>query len=160
MVLNELPVGYRFLPTDEELVKHYLLNKVINQQVPATVIQDIDADVLYSQPPNDIVTFPCGEREWFFFISHKMEDENMNEHRSCRSSGAVTIRIVGNGRGFWKSNGGEIPVNINEGNIFAYKLCFTYFSGPHPDHGKKTHWVLEEIHLSQSSPQQSSKMLL
>ena len=89
-----------------------------------------------------------------------MEDENLNnEYRSSR--GAVIIRIVGDGRGFWKSSGGEIPVNINDGNIFAYKLCFTYFSGPHPDLGKKTHWVMEEIHLPRayhSSSQESSKV--
>lgn len=84
-----------------------------------------------------------------------MQDENFNE--CYETAGAVIIRIVGNGGGFWKSNGGQIPVYINEGNIFAYKLCFTYFTGHHPDNGKKTHWVLEEIHLPHAYYNTSSK---
>lgn len=53
-ILAELPVGYRFLPTDEELVTHYLMNKAFYKPLPAHVGQDINASELYSKPPNTL----------------------------------------------------------------------------------------------------------
>ena len=37
-----LPVGYRFCPTDEELVEHYLKRKAFDLPLPASVIPDFD----------------------------------------------------------------------------------------------------------------------
>ncbi|KAK2965739.1 hypothetical protein RJ640_003277 [Escallonia rubra] len=50
-MVAEMPPGYKFLPTDEELVTHYLTNKAFFKPLPAQVIQDIDATDLYSKPP-------------------------------------------------------------------------------------------------------------
>ena len=38
----KLPVGYRFHPTDEELVVHYLKRKVLGLPLPASVIPEFD----------------------------------------------------------------------------------------------------------------------
>lgn len=47
-----MPVGYRFLPTDEELIKDYLFNKVFCGTVPAQIIQDITAEVFFNVHPS------------------------------------------------------------------------------------------------------------
>lgn len=38
----KLPIGYRFRPTDEELVVHYLKRKVFSIPFPASVIPEFD----------------------------------------------------------------------------------------------------------------------
>lgn len=35
-----LPPGYRFVPTDEDLITYYLLNKVSGEQLPSNSVID------------------------------------------------------------------------------------------------------------------------
>ncbi|KAJ4841427.1 hypothetical protein Tsubulata_009066 [Turnera subulata] len=137
-IFRTLPVGYRFSPTNEELVTYYLMNKVLGNPVPPQdVIQEIDATELYAKPPQNIVTFSSGEREWYFFV-------HINEDFFDES---ISIRIVGDGIGFWKqTHGPEKPILNSEGNAFAFKFHFTYFSGS-GSNPKKTHWKMEEYRL-------------
>ncbi|KAH0973434.1 hypothetical protein GBA52_025590 [Prunus armeniaca] len=44
----KMPVGYRFHPTDEELVIHYLKRKVHAAPLPASIIPDFD--VFHTHP--------------------------------------------------------------------------------------------------------------
>jgi hypothetical protein len=46
-----LPPGFRFHPTDEELVVHYLCRKVAQQQLPVSIIAEVD---LYKFDPWDL----------------------------------------------------------------------------------------------------------
>ncbi|PRQ37170.1 putative transcription factor NAM family [Rosa chinensis] len=138
-----LPVGFRFMPTDEELVTHYLMNKACSRAVPvADAIQEIDATRFYSNHPKNLVTFSDGEREWFFFIHE--DDESCSSHAQRKR----TVREVGNGLGFWKPNGSENPICNEDGNVFATKIYLTYFSGScHSNKPKRTHWKMVEYHL-------------
>lgn len=38
----QLPPGFRFHPTDEELVVHYLKKKIASVPLPVTIIAEID----------------------------------------------------------------------------------------------------------------------
>lgn len=38
----KLPLGYRFHPTDEELLLHYLKRKVMSLPLPAPAVSDFD----------------------------------------------------------------------------------------------------------------------
>lgn len=40
--INKVPVGYRFDPTDEELVSFYLMNKIYGQPLLISFIQEFD----------------------------------------------------------------------------------------------------------------------
>lgn len=44
----QLPPGFRFHPSDEELIVHYLKNKVSSNPLPASIIAEID---LYKYNP-------------------------------------------------------------------------------------------------------------
>ncbi|KAK9278549.1 hypothetical protein L1049_028119 [Liquidambar formosana] len=145
-MITKFPVGYRFVPTEEELVTHYLMNKVSYKPLPPCVIEDIDATKLYSKPPPKCLeTTSCEEREWFFFIH---QDENFEK----------PIRMVGNGIGFWKSSGEENLIYNLDGNVFASKTYYSYFRGTLPK-AKKTHWKMEEyrIHVECNTKQDSKK---
>lgn len=54
--------------------------------------------------------------------------------------------MVGNGTGFWKSMEDEDPVHNSDGDVFAFKIHLTYFSGS-LNKAKKTHWKMEEYRL-------------
>ncbi|MFS8005717.1 putative transcription factor NAM family [Helianthus anomalus] len=55
-----LPPGFRFHPSDEELIVHYLRNKVKQRSLPASVIGEIN---LYNFDPWDLpskfIVFMC-----------------------------------------------------------------------------------------------------
>ncbi|KAL0335580.1 UNVERIFIED_CONTAM: NAC domain-containing protein 46 [Sesamum radiatum] len=55
-IVTQLPPGYRFVPTDEELILFYLQNKVCFRPLPCEAVKDINANELYSNPPNTIGT--------------------------------------------------------------------------------------------------------
>eukprot|EP00261_Vitis_vinifera_P040756 XP_019081999.1 PREDICTED: protein FEZ-like [Vitis vinifera] len=128
----KLPVGFRFLPTDEELVTYYLINRVYYRPLPAKPIQDIHASEFYGSPPHHLAISSSREREYFFFIQGDDQGEE--------------IRMVEDGRGFWKLSGDETPIYDSDGNIFAFKIYWTYFSGSLRK-PKKTHWRMEEYRL-------------
>ena len=63
--LDSFPAGYRFCPSDEELVIHYLEKKVHDQKLPPCKILDVD---IYKYNPEFlasamIIIFFC-----FFFV--------------------------------------------------------------------------------------------
>lgn len=39
---NQWPVGFRFHPTDEELINHYLKNKIVGQESLVQFIPQVD----------------------------------------------------------------------------------------------------------------------
>ncbi|XVE54715.1 hypothetical protein DITRI_Ditri03aG0104100 [Diplodiscus trichospermus] len=135
---NQFPVGYRFLPTDEELVTHYLINKVFCNPIPASIFQEMNATEFYSKSPKRSVQFSSGEREWFIFIKENEENVDNEQNETIR-------RIVGDEQGFWQCNGEE-PLYDANGNVLAFKFHLTYFSGC-LSKAKKTHWKLDKYRL-------------
>lgn len=74
-----------------------------------------------------------GEKEWFYFI---------REAEDFQGETNSTVRTVGNGLGFWKSNGDEEVIYNEDGHVIAFKIRLTYFSGNPSKSPKKTHWKL------------------
>lgn len=58
-----VPPGFRFHPTDEELVDYYLRKKVTSRRIDLDVIKDVD---LYKIEPWDLQGIP-----WFYNPSHQ-----------------------------------------------------------------------------------------
>jgi hypothetical protein len=81
-----LPPGFRFHPTDEELVVHYLCRKVARQQLPVPIIAEVD---LYKSDPWDLpgacplpssASSPCSaflcSSFFVLFIYHGFKDKS------------------------------------------------------------------------------------
>ncbi|VAI38847.1 unnamed protein product [Triticum turgidum subsp. durum] len=84
-----LPPGFRFHPTDDELVEHYLCRKAAGQRLPVPIIAEVD---LYRFDPwalPDRALF--GTREWYFFTPRDRKYPN----------GSRPNRAAGNG--YWKA---------------------------------------------------------
>ncbi|VAH65302.1 unnamed protein product [Triticum turgidum subsp. durum] len=78
-----LPPGFRFHPTDDELVVHYLCRKVAGQPQPVPIIAEVD---LYKFNPWDLPERALfGSREWYFFTPR--DRKYPNGSRPNRSAG-------------------------------------------------------------------------
>ncbi|XP_042397601.1 NAC transcription factor 32-like [Zingiber officinale] len=64
-----IPIGYRFLPTDKELIVDYLANKVAGKPVPSTAV--VEADVYGTEPWNLLRN---GDQEGYFFAKRKRKN--------------------------------------------------------------------------------------
>ncbi|KAL4554283.1 hypothetical protein LXL04_039604 [Taraxacum kok-saghyz] len=87
--------GFRFHPTDEELVVHYLKKRAASAPIPVAIIAEID---LYKFDPwelPDKATF--GEQEWYFFSPRDRKYPN----------GARPNRAANSG--YWKATGTDKP---------------------------------------------------
>ncbi|MFS7914933.1 putative transcription factor NAM family [Helianthus anomalus] len=66
--LDSLPTGCRFLPTDKELIVHYLRKKINNQNLPKTKISEAN---VYGYHPKDLtgiyVLYILSSFLYFFF---------------------------------------------------------------------------------------------
>uniref|UniRef100_A0A6N2LUR1 NAC domain-containing protein n=1 Tax=Salix viminalis TaxID=40686 RepID=A0A6N2LUR1_SALVM len=94
-----VPPGFRFHPTEEELVGYYLKRKIHSQKIDLDVIANID---LYKMEPWDIqARCKLGydeQKEWYFF-SHK-DRKYPTGTRTNRATAA----------GFWKATGRDKAV--------------------------------------------------
>ncbi|KAK4254314.1 hypothetical protein QN277_009714 [Acacia crassicarpa] len=129
-----LPPGFRFYPSDEELVVHFLQRKASLLPCHPDVIPDLD---LFPYDPWDLHGKALGEgNQWYYF--------------SRRTQNRVTHN------GYWKAMGMEEPiVTSSNGKIVGVKKYFIFFMGESPS-GMKTNWVMQEYRLSDSSSSSSS----
>ncbi|KAI4385195.1 hypothetical protein MLD38_003249 [Melastoma candidum] len=81
----ELPAGFRFHPTDDELVNHYLIRKCAGHQVSAPIIADID---LYKFDPWQLPDMALyGEKDWLANVDRSAGKKNnlrLDEWVLCR----------------------------------------------------------------------------
>nr|GMD75029.1 NAC domain-containing protein 7-like [Ipomoea batatas]GMD82490.1 NAC domain-containing protein 7-like [Ipomoea batatas] len=92
--LSHVPPGFRFHPTDEELVDYYLRKKVALKRIDLDVIKEID---LYNIEPWDLqelCKIGCEEQSDWYFFSHK-DKKYPTGTRTNRATKA----------GFWKATG-------------------------------------------------------
>ncbi|KAG5412242.1 hypothetical protein IGI04_008561 [Brassica rapa subsp. trilocularis] len=132
--LTHIPPGYRFHPTDEELVDYYLKKKVAFPGMQVDVIKDVD---LYKIEPWDIQEL-CGrgtgeEREWYFF-SHK--DKKY-------PTGTRTNRATGSG--FWKATGRDKAIYSKQ-ELVGMRKTLVFYKGRAPN-GQKSDWIMHEYRL-------------
>ncbi|GAA0143270.1 hypothetical protein LIER_03995 [Lithospermum erythrorhizon] len=128
--------GFRFHPTDEELVWFYLKRKVEKRPISIELIKQID---IYKYDPWDLPRGSnVGEREWYFFCKRGRKYRN-----SIRPN-----RVTGSG--FWKATGIDKPIysnNNGEGReCIGLKKSLVYYRGS-AGKGTKTDWMMHEFRL-------------
>ncbi|KAK8648465.1 hypothetical protein V6N13_129217 [Hibiscus sabdariffa] len=129
-----LPPGFRFHPTDEELVVHYLKKKVSSAPLPVAIIAEVD---LYKFDPWELpakATF--GEQEWYFFSPRDRKYPN-----GARPNRAATS-------GYWKATGTDKPVLTSGGTQKVGVKKALVFYGGKPPKGIKTNWIMHEYRLA------------
>ncbi|XP_042399451.1 NAC domain-containing protein 68-like [Zingiber officinale] len=129
-----LPPGFRFHPTDEELVVDYLVRKATGQRLQVPIIAEID---LYKFDPWDLPEMALfGTKEWYFFTPRDRKYQN----------GSRPNRAAG--RGYWKATGTDKTVTpLGSRRPLGIKKALVFYHGKAP-RGVKTDWIMHEYRLA------------
>ncbi|RRT33132.1 hypothetical protein B296_00039271 [Ensete ventricosum] len=131
-----LPPGFRFHPTDEELILHYLRNQAASLPCPVSIIAEVD---IYKLDPWDLPGKAVfGEREWYFFSPRDRKYPNgVRPNRAAAS-------------GYWKATGTDKPIHDSSGNKrIGVKKALVFYEG-RPPKGSKTNWIMHEYRLAEA----------
>ncbi|KAL2475315.1 NAC transcription factor 25 [Abeliophyllum distichum] len=141
-----LPPGFRFHPTDEELM-FYLKNKVSSSTSQlASLIAETDLYKLNPWELPDKAYF--GESEWFLFSPRDRKYPNgVRPNRTATS-------------GYWKATGTDKPIlSSHASQCVGVKKALVFYKG-RPPKGTKTKWMMDEYRLLNTSHQRTSSMRL
>ncbi|AEC10750.1 NAC domain-containing protein 43 [Arabidopsis thaliana] len=131
---SQVPPGFRFHPTEEELLQYYLRKKVNSIEIDLDVIRDVDLNKLEPwdiQEMCKIGTTP--QNDWYFF-SHK-DKKYPTGTRTNRATAA----------GFWKATGRDKIIYSN-GRRIGMRKTLVFYKGRAP-HGQKSDWIMHEYRL-------------
>ncbi|CAN4080834.1 unnamed protein product [Withania somnifera] len=131
---SHVPPGFRFHPTDEELVDYYLRKKITSRRIGLDVIKEVD---LYKIEPWDLQEL-CRigteeQNEWYFF-SHK-DKKYPTGTRTNRATAA----------GFWKATGRDKAI-YSKHDLIGMRKTLVFYTGRAP-HGLKSDWIMHEYRL-------------
>ncbi|KAF3503496.1 hypothetical protein F2Q69_00039640 [Brassica cretica] len=128
---TDLPPGFRFHPTDEELISYYLRPKVLNTFFSAIAIGEVD---LNKVEPWDIPwKAKIGEKEWYFFcLRDRKYPTGLRTNRATKA-------------GYWKATGKDKEI-FKEKSLVGMKKTLVFYKGRAPK-GVKTNWVMHEYRL-------------
>ncbi|CAI9295133.1 unnamed protein product [Lactuca saligna] len=143
MTQLSLPPGFRFFPTDEELLVQYLCRKVAGHDFSLQIIADID---LYKFDPWELPSKAMfGEKEWYFFSPRDRKYPN----------GSRPNRVAGSG--YWKATGTDKVITTG-GRRVGIKKALVFYVGKAPK-GNKTNWIMHEYRLSEPQRKNGSSRL-
>uniref|UniRef100_A0A1J3H579 NAC domain-containing protein 78 n=1 Tax=Noccaea caerulescens TaxID=107243 RepID=A0A1J3H579_NOCCA len=128
-----LAPGFRFHPTDEELVVYYLKRKIRRKKLRVAAIGETD---VYKFDPEELpgkALYKTRDRQWFFFSPRD------------RKHGGRSSRATGNG--YWKATGKDRVVKCNSRPV-GEKKTLVFHRGRAPK-GERTNWVMHEYTLHQ-----------
>ncbi|MCD7471098.1 hypothetical protein HAX54_011382 [Datura stramonium] len=126
--------GFRFHPTDEELVGFYLRRKVENKRTKIDLIKEVD---ICKHDPWDLpkmMSTVGDNKDWYFFSMRGRKYKN-----SVRPN-----RVTGSG--FWKATGIDKPVYSQSNQCIGLKKSLVYYRGS-AGKGTKTDWMMHEFRL-------------
>ncbi|XP_052309164.1 NAC domain-containing protein 17 isoform X1 [Populus trichocarpa] len=129
------PPGFRFHPTDEELVLYYLKKKICKKRIKLNIIRELD---VYKWDPEELPgqsILKTGDRQWFFFSPRDRKYPN-----GARSNRATR-------QGYWKATGKDRIVVCNSRNV-GVKKTLVFYRGRAPS-GQRTDWVMHEYTLDE-----------
>lgn len=128
----DLPPGFRFHPTDEEIISYYLIEKVLNRGFSATAIGE--ADLNKCEPWDLPKKAKMGEKDWYFFCQRDRKyPTGMRTNRATQS-------------GYWKATGKDKEIFKGKNNLVGMKKTLVFYRGRAPK-GEKTNWVMHEFRL-------------
>nr|AGV29475.1 putative NAC domain class transcription factor [Tamarix hispida] len=129
---KRLPPGFRFHPTDAELIMYYLKRKILGKRLCHNVISELD---IYRYAPWDLPSWAglrSGDLNWYFFCPCKKYGS------SGRSNRATEI-------GYWKSTGNDRDVDYKDRVVGKIKTLVFHLGKP--PKGERKDWVMHEFRL-------------
>lgn len=129
----KLPIGFRFRPTDEELVIHYLKRKALSLPLPASVIPD-HLHLFHSHP----CSLPGNLREKRYYFSKRTSSKYS--------------RIIATTSGFWKAIGKakQVISSGSKNDAVGTRNSWAFYeisNGLTHGHCSKTRWLMHEFQL-------------
>ncbi|KAK1275614.1 NAC domain-containing protein 90 [Acorus gramineus] len=140
----ELLPGYRFFPTEEELVTFYLRHRLNHQRseeieriIPVADIYAVDPQHLPKSLTNPVTPGIAGvhnqgdPEQWFFFSP--MQEREAQGGRPSRTTPS----------GYWKATGSPSWVRSSNNRVVGCKKTMVFYEGRAPT-GRKTKWKMNE----------------
>ncbi|KAK4722321.1 hypothetical protein R3W88_012554 [Solanum pinnatisectum] len=129
------PPGFRFHPTDEELVLYYLKRKICRRRILLDAIAETDVYKWEPEDLPDLSKLKTGDRQWFFFSPR--DRKYPNGARSNRASK----------HGYWKATGKDRIITCNSRAV-GVKKTLVFYKGRAPV-GERTDWVMHEYTMDE-----------
>ncbi|KFK23146.1 hypothetical protein AALP_AAs64104U000100 [Arabis alpina] len=132
---EELTVGFRFYPTEDELIAFYLRNQLegtidesMHRVIPVLDVFEIEPSHL----PNVAGERCRGDSEqWFFFVPRQEREARGGRPSRTTSSG------------YWKATGSPGPVFSKDNRMIGVKKTMVFYIGKAPT-GRKTKYKMNE----------------
>ncbi|CAN6560130.1 unnamed protein product [Malus baccata var. baccata] len=130
--------GFRFTPTDEELISYYLKNKLEGPPPGKTVEVISEVDICnfepWDLPAKSVIQ---SDNEWFFFSPRGRKYPNGSQSRRATEFG------------YWKATGKERNVKSGS-NVIGTKRTLVFHVGRAPK-GERTEWIMHEYCMNDKS---------
>ncbi|PUZ62354.1 hypothetical protein GQ55_4G350400 [Panicum hallii var. hallii] len=134
-----VPPGFRFHPTEEELLTYYLKKKVASERIDLDVIRDVDLNKLEPWDIQEKCRIGSGPQNDWYFFSHK-DKKYPTGTRTNRATAA----------GFWKATGRDKAIYTSARRI-GMRKTLVFYKGRAP-HGQKSDWIMHEYRLDDAHP--------
>ncbi|KAM1037552.1 hypothetical protein EV1_031963 [Malus domestica] len=132
---SHVPPGFRFRPTDEELVDYYLRKKIASKLIDFDVIRDVDLYKIEPWDLEDLCKIGSGDQNEWYFFSHK-DKKYPTGSRTNRATKA----------GFWKATGRDKAIYRGEKFLVGMRKTLVFYKGRAPN-GQKSDWIMHEYRL-------------
>ena len=124
--------GFRFHPTEEELIEFYLRRKVEGKRFNVELITFLD---LYRYDPWELPALAAiGEKEWFFYVPRDRKYRNGDRPNRVTASG------------YWKATGADRMIRAENNRSIGLKKTLVFYSGKAPK-GVRSSWIMNEYRL-------------